>query len=217
MQKARRCDRLARNTANPVVARNTMSTPDSSRTTPARKPTKPYPDFPLFAHAVGQWAKKIRGKLHYFGVWADPDGALAKYLEQKDALHAGRKPRETSGELAVKDVANQFLSAKTALVDAGELSPRTWAGYKLAVDEMVSQLGKSRLVADLDPSDFASMRARMAKKWGPHRLATTIQVVRSVFKHAYYLGMKDALECHDVRTFCSTGGKSHGHFLTRRS
>src|SRR5437763_17221739 len=88
---------------------------------PTVKPAKPYPDFPLFAHAAGVWAKKIRGKMHYFGPWDDPDGALAKYLEQKDALHAGRKPRSDAGGLTIKDLANAFLNAKAAARDGGEL------------------------------------------------------------------------------------------------
>src|SRR5436190_13743089 len=105
------------------------STPPAQPGKP-NKPNKPYPDFPLFAHAAGVWAKKIRGKLHYFGPWSDPDGALARYLAEKDDLHAGRKPRPEPGAVTVKDLANLFLNRKQALLDAGELSSRTWGEYR---------------------------------------------------------------------------------------
>ena len=52
----------------------------------------------------------------------------------------------------------------------------------------MAHLGKTRLVADLDPQDFAALRNNMAKKWGPHRLAVTIQHIRSIFKHAFDAG-----------------------------
>src|SRR4051794_34204663 len=95
----------------------------------AAKPQKPYPEFPLFPHATRRWAKKIRGRMHYFGPWDDPDGALAKYNAEKEALHAGRKPREDAEGVTVKQLANKFLSHKQELLDAGELKPRTWEEY----------------------------------------------------------------------------------------
>jgi integrase len=155
------------------------------------KPAKPYLEYALYAHAAGVWAKKIRGKVHYFGPWNDPDAALKMYLEQKDALHAGRKPRPDLDGLTIRELANRFLNAKQALVDAGELSPRTWAEYKATADLLVESYGKQRLVTDLDPEDFASLRNKMAKKWGPHRLAKIIQYTRSVFKHALDAGLID--------------------------
>jgi integrase len=167
------------------------STPAGAQDKPAR-PTKPYPDFPLFPHATGYWAKKIRGKMYYFGPWADPDGALTKYLEQKDALHAGRKPREAQEGFTVKDLANRFLNGKQRLVDGGELSPRTWTDYKEACDLVVSKFGKGRLLTDLDQEDFAGLRNKMAKKWGPHRVGKVIQCIRCLFKFAYESEMTPA-------------------------
>jgi hypothetical protein len=63
------------------------------------KPKKPTPDLPLFSHTSGQWAKKIKGRMHYFGPWKDPQVSLAKYLalDEKpvsDKITSGEKPRK---------------------------------------------------------------------------------------------------------------------------
>jgi integrase len=148
------------------------------------RPEKPSPDFPLFPHATGRWAKKIRGQLHYFGPWDDPEGALDSYNRQRDDLHAGRKPRPDAGGLTVKELCNAFLNFKKGRVDTGELSARSWADYKEITDLLVSSFGKLRLVSDLRPDDFTALREKMARRWGPVRLGNTVQRVRSVFKYA---------------------------------
>jgi hypothetical protein len=59
---------------------------------PMKRPAKPHPDFPLTPHPNGQWVKKVKGDLYYFGRWkADRNGkvALADWLARKDAILAG--------------------------------------------------------------------------------------------------------------------------------
>jgi integrase len=168
-----------------------LQPPTTTPTGKGGKPAKPYPEYPLTAHPAGYWCKKIRGKVHYFGKWADPRGALDEYERQKDALHAGKAPRPDPDSLTVKDVANTFLNAKQAAVDAGELSPRTWADYRSIMDMLVNGLGKHRLVTALDPQDFASFKNKLAKRNGPHRLCTVVQVIRCAFKFSYESGLLD--------------------------
>lgn len=168
-----------------------MSRDNPTARPPAGKPTKPYPEFPLFPHATKRWAKKIRGAMHYFGPWDDPDGALKKYLAEKDDLHAGRTPRVNPDGLVVKELANRFLTAKKNQLDAGELSLVAFAEYRAATDLVVAQFGLTRLVDDLAAPDFEALRASMAKRLGPVRLGNEIQRVRTVFKYAYESGLID--------------------------
>ena len=44
----------------------------TSDSTTNGRPAKPNPDFPLYAHKSGRWAKKICGKTHFFGPWREP-------------------------------------------------------------------------------------------------------------------------------------------------
>jgi hypothetical protein len=37
-----------------------------AHSTPRDQPAKPYPDFSLFPHQSGVWARKLGGKRHYF-------------------------------------------------------------------------------------------------------------------------------------------------------
>jgi integrase len=166
--------------------------PHPTRSAAACKPPKPYDEFPLFAHATRRWAKKIRGKLVYFGPWEDWQGALNKYQEQKDDLHAGRKPRVKSPEgLTVRDLVNRFMTSKKTLLDSGEMVPRTWQEYYACCERVVKEFGKERLVDDLAADDFEQLRGTLAKTRGPVALSNEVQRVRCLFKYACDAGLID--------------------------
>jgi integrase len=178
------------------------------------KPAKPYPDFPLFPHATGRWAKKINGRFAFFGPWADPHAALERYLAERDDLYAGRAPRRRSGpssvhgtpsavrrvggresggseagDLSVRDLVNHFLTAKQRRVDGGEMGARSFNDYHRTAARVVKSFGVHRLVDDLAPGDFGLLRSELAADFGPVVLGNHIGRVRSIFKHGYESGL----------------------------
>jgi integrase len=159
--------------------------PNSTTRAARKKPAKPYPDFPLFAHATGRWAKKIKGRLHYFGPWDNPTAALEKYLDQKDDLHAGRTPRAGGDGLTVRELLNQFLTAKRRAADAKTITPRTFRDYHWTCKRVFDTFGPKRLVTDLAADDFSRLHDVMAKTLSPVSRKTEIQKTRAIFNFAY--------------------------------
>src|ERR1022692_4230530 len=137
-----------------------------SQSTKLPPPRKPHSDYPLFAHQNGQWAKKVKGRIVFFGVWADPQKALERWLAEKDDLLAGRKPRVPSDGLTMRELANRFLTHKQHLLDTREIAKRTWDEYFATCERLVKAFGPNRLVADLAADDFEGLRASIAEVWG---------------------------------------------------
>ena len=170
----------------------------NSTRTKQKKPAKPRPDFPLFPHANGRWAKKVRGKFVYFGKWADdPKGkaALDLWLDQRDDLLAGRTPRVDADDLTIRDLCNRFLTAKETQRDAGDITPRTFADYLATCKLIVESFGKNRLVDDLVADDFEQLWAALAKTRNPNTLGNEVQRIRTTFKYAYDAGVVE----HPIR------------------
>jgi integrase len=162
----------------------------STRSRRKSKPSKPYPEFPLFPHASGRWAKKINGKMHYFGWWRGKlaghwQTALAKFQEQRDDLYAGRKPGfDTSEGVTVSKLCFKFLASKEHKLQTGRLSPHSFAENLDACKRITEAFGRDRPVTNLRPTDFEQLAFCFPATWGPMRRGKEIQLVRSVFKYA---------------------------------
>jgi integrase len=139
----------------------------SSKRKVRTKPEKPHPDFPLFPHATGRWAKKVLGQLHYFGKWDDPQSALEQWLEDKDAILAGRKPRRNSGKaLSVYDACNLYLDFIEDKVNGGRLAEHWYQDIKRTCEIVCETLGKNWSIESLTIEDFAALGKRFFLKPG---------------------------------------------------
>ena len=152
-----------------------------------RKPPKPYSGFPMFAHPSGQWSKKIRGKLKYFGVWNDPEAALERLNREFPYLSEGRTPPpvDTGDGCTLRNLANAFLRSKKRKLDAGELSPRSFRDYHQSCETVLTFFKKDRRIDDLRPDDFEDFRASLASRLGVSSLKNEINRCRVLFKFAH--------------------------------
>lgn len=178
---------------------------NSTKTKPADKRPKKPDGYPLFFHQSGRIAKKIKGRLHYFGRWgrtengevipienqaAEIQAAWDLFDEQKNDLYAGRTPqKKTEGDLTVQKLVNDYLNAKKKLLNSGELTKQTFSEYHHACAQVVESFGGTRSVSTLASTDFAELRESLSKNRGAVTLANDIQKIRMIFKYGVNEGL----------------------------
>ncbi len=135
--------------------------------------------FPLTLHPTGQYCKKIRGKLHYFGI--DRQQALQRYLEQAAYLHTGRKPEMGAiGKIiTLKMLCNLYLDHQETRVTTGEIKPRQVHDQKFLLRRFARFIGPNRNVADISTLDLQNYRTKLIKSG---KAASTVNNHISVFK-----------------------------------
>jgi hypothetical protein len=153
----------------------------------------------LTPHNNGQWCKKIRGKLYFFGVWDDPDAALEKYLRVAADLHAGREPRSptlSADAVTVKQICNHYLTYQHRRSQSGEIGPRWFEDCRMVLESLASFVGPGRLASDVSPDDFLRYRQKLVrtgltgrKGLGVHALTRAITVIRGMLKYAYEMNL----------------------------
>ncbi len=165
----------------------------SSSRSKVSKPKKPYADFPLFPHATRRWAKKIRGKLNYFGKWDDPQAALDRFNRDWPFLSEGRTPPPIDdGEgCTLRMLCNSFLASKQNKLEANELTERTFQDYYAACKLLIDRFGADRQVDDLRPDDFERLRANLAANVSAVTLRNQVNRCRVVLKFAFDQGLID--------------------------
>jgi integrase len=164
-----------------------------------QKPSKPYPTFPLTAHNNGQWCKKIRGKIYFFGVWQEPQIAHQNYLRVAEDLHAGRQLERilSPDQMTVKDICNHYLTYQLHKVDAGEISARTFDDYRRVANSFVRFIGPSKAVEDIAPEDFQKYRKKLTgegltgkgKGQGIYALNRSLTIVKTILKYGYEMDL----------------------------
>ncbi len=161
---------------------------ESAQRIPAHdRPAKPRPDFPLYPHKSGQWAVKVRGKMHYCGPWRDDRKgveALAYWNRIKDYVLAGEEPPEPTDGLTVGDLVNKFLHARKGDVESGDLEHRTWKDYEAIGKRMIGVWGRGKAVLALKPEDFRKLKDDFQKTHDCTTLVSDINRTRVFFNYA---------------------------------
>ena len=141
--------------------------------------------FPLTLHPTGQFCKKIRGKLYYFGT--NKKEALQRYLDEAAYLQTGSsiKAFRASNNVNLLTLCNLYLEQQNSRAEAGEIKMRQVYDQTTFLCDFVKYLGRSRKISEIATIDLQKYRMRLIKQGkSNNRINNYISAMKAMYHWA---------------------------------
>jgi len=141
--------------------------------------------FPLTLHSTGQYCKKIKGKIYYFG--KDKKQAMERYLEQAAYLHNGKVKMftTTNGNMTLKSLCNTYLQHQQAKATSSEITFRHYADQNICLKKFMSFIGQHRKIKEISTLDLQSYKRKLKCAYSSaHRINLNISIMKTMFHWA---------------------------------
>jgi integrase len=141
--------------------------------------------FPLTFHPTGQYCKKIKGKIYYFG--SDRKEALQKYLDQATYLHGCQNnlQKPTSDNMTLKQLCDMYLKYQYSKLQANDLTARHHNEQIESLNKLMVFMGPSRKIKSISTLDLQNYKRRIQKNHvSVCRLNLHISIMKALFHWA---------------------------------
>ena len=157
---------------------------------------KDHPGYPLTAHPSGQWSKKIRGHVYYFGRLDDPDAALALWNQEGEYLLAGLTPPEYTNGMIVEELIGKHCIDVSDRVVTNHLSNATQRLYKVAY-QLLKEAGIYKIaIQSIGPQHFTIIQGILERSGRALRTQKNLIVaVKAIFNWGRQMGFYE----HEIR------------------
>lgn len=141
--------------------------------------------FPLTLHTTGQYCKKVKGKMYYFG--SDKKEALQRYLNQATYLHGCQNNLQklTGDNMTIKQLCDMYLRYQYSKLQANDLTAKHHNDQIDSLGKLMVFLGPNREIKSITTLDLQNYKRKLQKSYGSIcRLNLHISIMKALFHWA---------------------------------
>jgi len=142
--------------------------------------------FPLTLHTTGQYCKKIKGKMYYFG--SDRKEALRRYLDKATYLHGHQenvRSKPTEDHMTLKQLCDMYLKYQYSKLQANDLTASHHNEQIGSLNKLMAFLGQNIAINNISTLDLQNYKRRIQKSHvSVCRLNLHISILKALFHWA---------------------------------